>query len=184
MNHEGWKDADSDEQRRDIAAIHLTGEPGLKGINPIAAEVAAWVRDALADLSRKRGAGENDPISDRVGQTVSRATETALGALEGRLKKASLEGEFKEAEILKLYAEMRVANATAVKLEEETEQIRLANARARLENALAAAQAFGLDVRVLIGSDLPPVIAAGDNLTIEETLDPSSHTPEPESTDH
>lgn len=181
MNDEGWKGADSDGPRRDIAAIHLVGEPGLKGINPVAAEVAAWVRDALADLSRKRGSGEN-PM-DRVGHTVSRATETALGALEGRLKKASLEGEFKEAEILKLYAEMRVANATALKLEEETEQIRLANARARLENALAAAQAFGLDVRVLIGSGLPPVIAAGDNLTIEETLEPSSHTPEPESTD-
>lgn len=148
---------------RDILSLILQGQKGISGANPAAHLIGEMMRAALADMAAKEEQAGEHPISSEMRAVLAQATETALGAVEGKLRKASLEGALKEAEILKLYAEMRTDNAAAAKIEAETEAIRIANARARLEAALFAVKAFaelnvaisGNGVEIITGDEMP-----------------------------
>jgi hypothetical protein len=161
MTADAWEKPDE----RDILSLILQGQKGLSGSNPAARLIGEMVRAALADMAAKEEHAGEKAISPEMRALLAVATESALGAVEGKLRKASLEGTFKEAEILKLYAEMRTENAAAAKLEAEAEAVRIANARARLEAALFAVQAFaeldvaisGNGVNITVGEELPAV---------------------------
>jgi hypothetical protein len=134
--------------------------------------LAREVAQALQNLSERRSNAGKSGIPDVVREGLPSLTSVAVGAVEGTLKSRSLDGELKQAQILAAYGEARERNANAEKLEAEAELARIAVARARLEAALDACKAFGVDPVVALSASNAPALVLG--LGLAEERDSSS----------
>jgi len=151
MNANSW-DTPEDEENGDVFAAELEGEPGPEGANPVAREIGGWIARAIESVRDKlrRRKGLPPTAEPSQGSVVAeRATATAVGALEGKLKSSSLEGVLKEASILDAYASARQKNAEAEKTEVETSKLRQDMAFERLERVIELCERLGAPVKLV-----------------------------------
>jgi hypothetical protein len=170
---QSWEASDEPESR-DIFAAELVGDAGNDGQNPVASEIGNWIERGIERVRARirEWSGESPASAPSQGSVITgKATATAVGALEGTLKGKSLEGAFKEAQILEAFATARQRNAEAAKLEAEArkltaeeEKLRQDAAFERLENVVALLERLGAPVGLakLPGGDLA--------ITVGETL--------------
>jgi hypothetical protein len=135
--------------REDEARLPATAREGIVGY--LVGAVQRIVNTLSGPPSEERGQESR--------RAIAQATKLAAEAAAGRLEAASLEGDIKSAEIAERYANARLLNAQAAKVEEET-------AWARLEKAISVAQMLGVSVDIATLADGTPAVVLGDATTI------------------
>jgi hypothetical protein len=160
---EGFGSPSEDEHRakRDIYGVNIVEAPDEDGqarakrlVNGIGAAVAIAARRVMARL------GVQPETVQRSTEGVQDATELATSAVTGKLEGASLEGEFKRAQIAEHYANARRANAEAGKIEADT-------AWSDLERCIDLAQRLGAPVGVSKLPDGRLCISLGEGPTAQ-----------------
>lgn len=167
---EPWEGCE-EEPQRDVLAAELVENhlPGTR--NFVADALAAAVGRALEQIEQGRAEEGEPPLPDSLRATLTSATTTVVGALEGALKGKSLEGALKEAQILALFAEARERNAAALEHEanaafarEQTRKLAMETAWAQLTNVLSLIRSLGVKVELIRLPDGRTGIAIGENI--------------------
>lgn len=155
---------DDEGSTNQVYAATLSEEQEPRSRNRIAAALAVAVGWLFERLNNPTQDGEEPPIPQEVKPILQGVTELVASAYEGRAIAASLEGQLREAQIQKTYAEKRKLNAEASEIEQRTAWEREKRALERLEDAIEAAELLGGAGNVARLPDGRCVILLGEGL--------------------
>lgn len=148
-----WEPTAEGEQK-DVAALRLT-EKSTDSTTSARQEIVGWLVGSMVRLwQRFLGEVQNNEAPPST-KAIGNATKLASEAATGKLEAASLEGNLKLAEIAQAYANARLLNAQAKKIEEET-------ALLRVEKSLEVVRMLGVKLEVARLPDGTPALLLGD----------------------